>query len=136
MGVASGYAEEFMQKNTDTTEAQRIAFEKALAAGVTVMFGTDLGVLPHDMGARQFEVMIERGMTPMQAIKSASSVPAAHMDLQADVGALDVGRYADIIAVSGDPLEDITLLQHVQFVMKGGVIIKMNEPATTDARTP
>lgn len=136
VGVASGYAEEFMQKNTDTTEAQRIAFEKALAAGVTIMFGTDLGVLPHDMGARQFEVMIERGMTPMQAIKSASSVPAAHMDLQADVGALEVGRYADIIAVSGNPLEDITLLQHVQFVMKGGAIIKMNEPAMTDAHTP
>ncbi len=136
VGVAHGYAEEFMQKNTDTTEAQRVAFEKALAAGVTVMFGTDLGVLPHDMGARQFEVMIERGMTPMQAIKSASSVPAAHMQLQADVGALEAGRYADIIAVHGNPLEDISLLQHVQFVMKGGAVIKMNEQATADAHTP
>lgn len=136
VGIANGYAEEFMQKNTDTTEAQRVVFEKALAAGVTLMFGTDLGVLPHDMGAKQFEIMVERGMTPMQAIKSATSVPAAHMEIQKDVGALEVGRYADLIAVRGNPLKDISLLQHVDFVMKGGSVIKMNAQATTDADTP
>lgn len=136
VGVANGYAEEFMQKNTDTTEAQRIVFEKALAAGVTLTFGTDLGVLPHDLGARQFEIMVERGMTPMQAIKSASSVPAAHLGLQADVGALEVGRFADIVAVRGNPLDDIAFLQEVAFVMKGGSVIKMNESATTGADKP
>lgn len=136
VGVAHGYAEEFMQKNTDTTEAQRIVFEKALAAGVTLLFGTDLGVLPHDMGARQFEIMVERGMTPMQAIQSATSVPARHMGIQSDVGALQVGRYADMIAVHGNPLDDITLLQHVEFVMKGGDVIRSNAEATADADTP
>ncbi len=124
VGVAHGYAEEFMRKNEETTEAQRIVFEKAVAAGVTIVFGTDLGVLPHDMGARQFEVMVEHGMSPMDAIKSATSVAAAHMDWDADVGAIEAGRYGDLIAVRGNPLDDITLLQNVVVVIKGGEIVK------------
>jgi len=122
-GEASGYAEEFMRKNEETTEAQRIVFRKALAAGVTLVFGTDLGVLPHDMGARQFEEMVKQGMAPMHAIKSATSIAADHMGLSDDVGAIEVGRYGDLIAVRGNPLQDIAVLQDISVVIKGGTII-------------
>lgn len=128
VGREQGYAEEFMRKNEETTEAQRVVFEKALKAGVTIIFGTDLGVLPHDMGARQFEVMVRRGMTPMAAIKSATSVPAAHMGIASDVGAIEVGRFGDLIAVAGNPLSDITVLQDVESVIKGGTVIKKAMP--------
>jgi imidazolonepropionase-like amidohydrolase len=124
VGEEAGYAEEFMQKNEDTTEAQRSVFRKALAAGVTLMFGTDLGVLPHDMGARQFVEMVRQGMTPMHAIKSATSVAADHMEIGADVGAIEVGRYGDLIAVPGNPLDDISLLQNVSTVIMGGTVVK------------
>ena len=124
VGEAAGYAEEFMRKNEETTDAQRVVFRKALAAGVTLMFGTDLGVLPHDMGARQFEEMVKHGMTPMHAIKSATSIAADHMELGADVGALEVGRYGDLIAVKGNPLDDIRVLQDVRVVVKGGMVIR------------
>jgi imidazolonepropionase-like amidohydrolase len=124
MGESLGYAEEFMRKNEETTEAQRVVFRKALAEGVTLMFGTDLGVLPHDMGTRQFEEMVKHGMAPMHAIKSATSIAADHMGLAADVGALEVGRYGDLIAVKGNPLEDITVLQDIRVVVKGGAIIR------------
>ena len=123
VGKANGYAEEFMRKNEETTEAQREVFRKALAAGVTLLFGTDLGVLPHDMGARQFAEMVKQGMTPMHAIKSATSMPAQFMGISADVGALEVGRYGDLIAVHGNPLDDISVLQDVGVVVKGGTIV-------------
>lgn len=136
MGDELGYAEEFMQKNEMTTEAQRVVFRKSLASGVTLVFGTDLGVLPHDMGARQFAEMVKHGMTPMHAIKSASSIAAEHMGLQSDVGAIEVGRYGDLIAVSGNPLDDITVLQDVRMVIKGGAIVSQKSaPAMTDAHT-
>ncbi len=124
VGREQGYAEEFMRKNEETTEAQRIVFEKAVAAGVRITFGTDLGVLPHNMGARQFEVMVERGMTPMQAIKAATSVAAESMGWQADVGTLEPGRFADLVAVSNDPIADVVALQNVDFVVKGGKVVK------------
>jgi len=134
VGEASGYPKEFMQKNEMTTAAQRDVFRKALAAGVTLVFGTDLGVLPHDLGARQFAEMVKHGMTPMHAIKSASSIAADHMDLSADVGAIEVGRFGDLIAVPQNPLDDITVLQDVRIVIKGGSIVSQKtEPATTDA---
>lgn len=124
VGDELGYAEEFMQKNEDTTEAQRVVFRKALAAGVTLVFGTDLGVLPHDMGARQFVEMVKQGMSPLHAIRAATSVAADHMGLSADVGAIEVGRYGDLIAVRGDPLEDIAVLQNVEVVIKGGEVVR------------
>jgi imidazolonepropionase-like amidohydrolase len=123
-----------MEQNTQTTEAQRIVFEKAVAAGVTILFGTDLGVLPHDMGSRQFEIMVERGMTPMQAIKSATSVPADHMELASDVGAIEIGRYGDLVAVGANPLEDISVLQNVEVVIKGGTVIRTTVPTTRRVR--
>jgi predicted amidohydrolase YtcJ len=124
MGETLGYAPEFMRKNEETTEAQRIVFRKALAAGVTLVFGTDLGVLPHDMGTRQLEEMVKHGMQPMHAIKSATSIAADHMELSGDVGAVAPGRYGDLIAVRGNPLKDISVLQKIEVVIKGGDIVK------------
>jgi imidazolonepropionase-like amidohydrolase len=124
VGRELGYPEVFIQRNYDTTEAQRIVFEKAIAAGATLLYGTDAGVLPHDMGSWQFEIMVERGMTPMQAIKSATSVAAKHMGLDDEVGVLHEGFAADIIAVGGDPLADIISLRDVSVVIKDGVVIK------------
>lgn len=124
VGLARNWPEEFMRKNEQTTEAQRVVFEKAYTAGVPILFGTDAGVAPHGANARQFEVMVRRGMRPMDAIKSASSVAARHMNWQQDVGAIDVGRYGDLVAVSGNPLEDITVIESVDVVIKGGTIVK------------
>ena len=128
VGRELGYPEVFIQRNYDTTEAQRIVFEKAVAAGATLLYGTDAGVLPHDMGGWQFEIMVERGMTPMQAIKSATSIPARHMGLDDEVGALQEGLAADIIAVRGNPILDLTRLRHVSVVLKGGVVIRTPAP--------
>ena len=125
-----------MQKNDDTTEARRVVFRKALNAGVTLMFGTDHGVLPHHLGAKQFAEMVKHGMDPMHVIQSATSIPANHMGMESDAGALTARRYADIVAVRGNPVDDITLLQNVSFVIKGGEVInRQSEPATTDAHT-
>ncbi len=124
VGRELGYPEVFIQRNYDTTEAQRVVFEKAVAAGATILYGTDAGVLPHDMGGWQFEIMVERGMTPMQAIKSATSVAAEHMGLDQEIGSLRVGLQADMIAVRGNPILDLTRLRHVSVVLKGGVVIR------------
>ena len=124
VGRELGYPEVFIQRNYDTTEAQRVVFEKAVAAGATILYGTDAGVLPHDMGGWQFEIMVERGMTPMQVIKSATSVAAEHMGLDQEIGSLRVGLQADMIAVRGNPILDLTRLRHVSVVLKGGVVIR------------
>jgi imidazolonepropionase-like amidohydrolase len=124
VGREQAYPEEYLQRNFDTTEAQRVVFEKAYAAGIPLMYGTDGGVLPHRMGGWQFDIMVERGMTPMDAIRSATSVPADHLELAADVGALEVGRYGDLIAVSGNPLKDMKIMREVDVVVKGGLVFK------------
>ena len=124
VGRELGYPDVFIQRNFDTTEAQRNVFEKAVATGATLLYGTDAGVLPHDMGGWQFEIMVERGMTPMQAIKSATTVAAKHMDLEDQIGAIRVGLRADVIGVQGDPLKDLKRLRDVSVVIKGGRLIK------------
>jgi len=113
-----------MRKNTETTLAQREAFRKAVQAGVKLAFGTDAGVYPHGLNARQFKYMVQWGMTPMQAIAAATTVSAQMLGWSKDVGALSPGHYADMVAVSGDPIADITVLEHVAHVMKGGVVVK------------
>jgi hypothetical protein len=123
-GEELGYPEEFMRKNDETTEAQRVVFEKAYAAGVPILYGTDAGVLPHGMNAHQFKVMVRRGMTPMDAIRSATSLAAEHMGLSADVGAIETGRYGDLIALRTNPLDDIATLQDIPVVVKGGKVVK------------
>ena len=129
VGREQGYPEVFIQRNVETTEAQRLVFEKAVAAGATLLYGTDAGVLPHDMGGWQFEIMVKRGMTPMQAIKSATSVAAKHMEIDDEVGALLVGLRADLIAVRGDPMADVKSLREVSAVIMDGVVVKAPEDA-------
>ena len=133
VGREQGYPEVFIQRNLETTEAQRRVFEKAVAAGATLLYGTDAGVLPHDMGGWQFEIMVERGMTPMQAIKSATSVAAHHMELDDKVGALRVGLRGDIVAVSGNPLKDVDRLRNVSTVVKDGVLIEASPAISSHA---
>ena len=127
IGREQGYPEIFLQRNIDTTEAQRVVFAKAYQKGVTLLYGTDAAVLPHEMGGWQFAMLIERGMTPMDAIQSATSVAAAHMGLADEVGAIAPGKIADLIAIQGDPLKDSKALRQVDVVMKAGTIIKSPE---------
>ena len=102
------------------------SFRLALAGGVRIALGTDAGVMRHGTNAREFELMVRYGMPPMQAIQAGTLVGATLLGREADVGSLVPGKYADIVAVRGDPLKDITLLQHVDFVMKGGSVVKQN----------
>jgi len=97
---------------------------KAFAAGVKVAFGTDAAVYPHGLNAREFAVMVQLGMTPLQAIQSATLNGADLMGWAKDAGTLEPGKWADIIAVDGDPIADVKTLEHVRFVMKGGVVYK------------
>jgi imidazolonepropionase-like amidohydrolase len=113
-----------MRKNRDTTDLQRVGFSKAVKAGVKIAYGTDAGVYPHGDNAKQFAYMVRYGMTPMQAIQSATTVAADLMRRSADVGSLSPGHYADLIAVPGDPLKDITVLERVAHVIKGGVSVR------------
>jgi imidazolonepropionase-like amidohydrolase len=124
-GREQGWPEEFLRKNLETTEAQRQGFTKAHAAGVDIVFGTDAAVFPHGLNARQFPIMVQRGMSPMEAIQSATSVAARYMGRERDVGSLQPGRYGDLIAVEGDPLTDIAWLQDVAVVVKGGLAFKL-----------
>jgi imidazolonepropionase-like amidohydrolase len=119
---------EFLRKNVETTEAQRQGFTKAHAAGVPLVFGTDAAVYPHGLNARQFPIMVQRGMSPMEAIQSATSVAARYMGWDDRIGSLTAGRYGDLIAVKGDPLQDIGVLQHVDVVVKGGLAFKSPAP--------
>jgi imidazolonepropionase-like amidohydrolase len=124
IGRAQGWPDEYLRKNRETTDVQRGAFTRAVALGLTVGYGTDAGVYPHGGNARQFVYMVRYGMTPMQAIQSATSVAAHIMGAEADVGSIAPGRYADFVAVKGDPLKDISLLERPAHVMKGGAQVR------------
>ena len=123
-GTAHGWPAETLRKNIETTEAQRVGFRKAVKAGVKIAYGTDAGVYPHGQNALQLPYMVRYGMTPMQAIQSATTVSAALMGKSGQVGCAAAGCYADLIAVQGDPLADIAVLTRVGKVMKGGVVVK------------
>lgn len=89
-----------------------------------IVFGTDAGVFPHGLNARQFAIMVKYGLTPMEAIQTATTNAADLLGWNKKVGSLEKGKYADIIAVDGNPLDNISLLENVSFVMKGGVVYK------------
>jgi imidazolonepropionase-like amidohydrolase len=119
-----GYPQKIIDKERMVGRLQRENFKKAVQAGVKIAFGTDAGVYPHGWNAKQFAHMVRWGTTPLQAIQAAT-VNAADLLGWADrVGALEPGKYADVIAVQGDPLQDVTVLEHVGFVMKGGQVVK------------
>lgn len=123
-GRAKGWPAEYLRKNRETTDTQRAGFAAAVKAGVKIAYGTDAGVYPHGQNARQFAYMVRHGMTPLQAIRAATTVAAELLRREADVGAVAPGRYADMIAVKGDPLTDIRVLEHVAVVMKGGAVVR------------
>ena len=123
-GRAQGWSADVLRKNDETTDAQRQGFAKSVEAGVKIAYGTDSGVYPHGMSAKQLAYMVKFGMTPMQAVQSATVVAAELMGWQDRVGAIEPGRFADLIAVEGDPLEDLDRFTDVAFVMKGGEVVK------------
>jgi imidazolonepropionase-like amidohydrolase len=108
-------------------DLERQAFAKALRKGVRISYGTDAGGYAWtENQAKEFSYMVRYGMTPMQAIQSATSVAAALLGQEANLGSVEPGRYADVVAVNGDPLADVTELERVIFVMKGGVVYKQD----------
>ncbi len=115
---------DFLQHDAELGELHRQNFRKAVKAGVKLSFGTDAGVCPYDRSVRQFAFMVKYGMTPMQAIQSATTSAADLLGHSDVVGDIKPGKYADVIAVAGDPLQDISVLEHVQFVMKDGKVYK------------
>ena len=124
-GRKAHWPEEFLRKNIETTEIQRQAFTKAVEAGVPIVFATDAGVFPHGLNARQFPIMVARGMTPIQAIRSATTMASHYMGWAKDVGIIEEGKFGDVIAVKGDPLKDISVLENVEVVVKGGLLFKL-----------
>ncbi len=123
-GRRNGVPEVNIQKDRDIGDIQRENFRKAVRAGVRLTYGTDAGVYPHGDNAKQFAVMVRYGMTPMQAIVAATRTGAQLLKREDDFGAIAPGRFADIIAVSGDPLADVTTLEHMAFVMKSGQVYR------------
>jgi imidazolonepropionase-like amidohydrolase len=123
-GEKNGTFKESLAKERVIGLKQRQTFRAAVKAGVKMIFGTDAGVYPNGYNARQFATMVQWGMTPMQAIQAATANAADALGRSADVGAIAAGRYGDLIAVAGDPLADVTRLQSVAFVMKGGEVVK------------
>ncbi len=123
-GRANGVRESEIKKDADIGEAQRQNFCKAVKAGVKQIYSTDAGIYPHGWNAKQFAVMVRYCATPLQAIQAATINAAAALGQSGDVGQVAVGRWGDLIAVAGDPLADVTQLEHVTFVMKGGVVVR------------
>jgi imidazolonepropionase-like amidohydrolase len=123
-GPRLGYSDEVLRKTELTNEAQRENFAKAVKAGVRIAFGTDSGIFPHGMNAKNLAFHVRFGQTPIEAIRSVTIASAELMGWEDRVGSLEPGRYADLIAVDGDPLDDVTVLEEVSFVMKGGDVLK------------
>ena len=123
-GAKNGVPEESLAKEREVGLKQRQTFQAAWKAGVKMAFGSDAGVYPHGDNARQFAKMVEWGMTPIDAIRAATVKAAEALGREADVGQIAPGRYADIIAVAGDPTKDVATLRDVKAVVKGGVVVK------------
>jgi imidazolonepropionase-like amidohydrolase len=122
-GPRLGFSAEVLRKTEETTQAQRDGFEKCVRAGVKLAYGTDCGIFPHGLNARQFAKHVEHGQQPIEAIRSATVVAAELLGWD-EVGRIAPGCHADVIAVDKDPLEDITALEDVSFVMKAGEVVR------------
>jgi imidazolonepropionase-like amidohydrolase len=119
-----GFPVNIIEKERMVGRTQRENFKKAVEAGVKIAFGTDAAIFPHGKNARQFRYMVEWGLTPIQAIQSATVSAAELLGWQDRLGSIAPGKLADIVAVAGDPLADVAVLENVGFVMKGGVVVK------------
>jgi len=124
VGTRDGWPAETLEKNRQTTDAQRQGFRKAVAAGVRLAYGTDSGVYPHGLNARQLPYLVRYGMTSAEALRSATVVAAELMGWGDRVGRIARGFAADLVAVAGDPLADVGVLSDVPIVMKGGIVVK------------
>ena len=124
VGTRDSWPAETLEKNRQTTDAQREGFRKAVAAGVRLAYGTDSGVYPHGLNARQLPYLVRYGMTSAEALRSATVVAAELMGWGDRVGRLAPGFAADLVAVAGDPLADVGVLTDVPIVMKGGIVVK------------
>lgn len=125
-GEENGVSEESLNKEREVGTVQRESFSKAVKAGVKVVLGTDAAIFPHGDNAKQLSRMVRFGMTNAQAIKAATSLAAEALGKEKELGQLQTSYMADIIAVDGNPLEDITVLETVDFVMKNGIVYKHN----------
>jgi imidazolonepropionase-like amidohydrolase len=123
-GAKNGVLEDNLRKDREIAQTQRDNFRKSHKAGVKMVFGSDAGVMPHGQVGGQFRYMVEYGMTPMEAIQAATRNGAQALGREKDVGAIAVGRFADIIAVDGDPLTNVRELESVDAVVKGGKLIE------------
>jgi imidazolonepropionase-like amidohydrolase len=118
------HAREMQQYGNSRWTLMEKSFKKAVAAGVVMPFGSGAGPFPHGTQGDQFAYLIKWGMTPVQALRAATSVAADTIGWTADVGAIEPGKFADLVAVAGDPLADITEMSRVTFVMKGGQVVR------------
>jgi imidazolonepropionase-like amidohydrolase len=123
-GTSNGTEQESLDKEAEIGLKQRQTFKRGVQLGVPMIFGTDASICPHGVNARQFAKMVEWGMTPLQAIQSATRNAAQALGKTADIGTIAVGRYGDLVIVSGDPLSDVRTLEHVDAVIKGGELVK------------
>jgi len=124
IGTKQGWPAEYLRKNRETTDVQRQGFAAAVKAGANMTFGTDAAVYPYGLGGRQFAYMVRYGMSPMQAIQSATTEAARALRKEGEVGTLRPGAWGDLIAVRSDPLADVRALEHVDAVIKGGELVR------------
>jgi imidazolonepropionase-like amidohydrolase len=124
VGTREKWPEEYLRKNRETTDIQRAGFTKAVKMGVKIAYGTDSGVYPHGGNAKQFAYMVRYGMTPMQAIQSATIRAAELLSKEDMLGSVQPGRFADLVAVKGDPLQNIRVLENLTHVMKDGKLVR------------
>ena len=124
VGSREGWNPDVLRKNDETTQAQRDAFTACVEAGVKIAFGTDSGIYPHGYNARQFAYHVRHGQQPLDAIRSATLHAAELMRWSDRIGRIQPGLFADLVAVEGDPLQDVRLLEDVRLVVKGGVVLR------------
>jgi imidazolonepropionase-like amidohydrolase len=123
-GASMGIPEAQIQRSTEMMRYRNATFRRALEAGLPIGFATDAGVFPHGQNAREFAIRVENGENPMDAITAATSLNALIMGWENDVGSLEPGKFADVVAVPGNPLDDITAMERVFFVMQGGAVVR------------
>ena len=135
-GAKNGVLPDNLRKDREIAQIQRDNFRKAHRAGVKMIFGSDAGVMPHGQIGRQFKTMVDYGMTPLEAIRAATSNAAEALGQSRDVGAVAPGRFGDLVAVRGDPLRDVTLLERPEAVIKGGALVARGAAANTPPAAP